>query len=63
MGGYTGIAAMDLCGDSAKSTVGVSRDVSFDTHRLMRRLRKASFLLYQSEPFCMVVKHLEVCLS
>lgn len=57
----TGIAAMDLCGDSAMATVGAIRDVSFNTHRMMRRLRKASFLLYQSEPFSLVVKHLEAC--
>ena len=52
---------MDLRGDSTNFfTSCATHDVSLDTYRFMRRLQRASFLLYQSKPFCVVIEQLEV---
>lgn len=63
------MAALELNGDgtdsstsgNAVSTYGTKRNFSVYTHRLVTRLRRASFLLYQSCPFSLVISRLEVC--
>ena len=55
---YIGIG-IDLRGEA--SSTAARSNLSFDAHRVMRTLRRASFLLYQSQPFSMVISKLEVC--
>ena len=55
---YTGI---DFTGNSTSSLAIVKSD-SLYTYRFMTKLRKASFLLYQSHPFSLVASGLEVSL-
>ena len=54
---------IDLSSNNMSSVPLAKSDYSLYTYRLMTRLRKASFLLYQSHPFSLVVSRLEVSLS
>ena len=53
---------IDLSGHSTQLSVPLKPTNSLYTFRVMTRLRKAAFLLYQSQPFSLVASRLEVCL-
>lgn len=53
------LSAIDLNSDTT-TDFRTKSDYSLYTYRMIVRLRKAAFLLYQSHPFTLVVSRLEV---